>query len=159
MNSRKYDLLYKLGIKQILSVGKELLPHRFNGPVYKINIDDNESEDISKYFNQCIEFIKKAPTVVHCRMGISRSTSVVIAYLMKEKNMTLAEALNHVRRIRPHVCPNVGFMKQLETYEKEIGKVGKVLFRHKDMSNIGIVGINVYKSFNFYDYLGDNFEI
>ena len=43
--------------------------------------------------------------------GISRSSSIVIAYLMKEHGVPMVEALNHTRRRRPIVFPNPGFQR------------------------------------------------
>ena len=44
--------------------------------------------------------------LVHCKMGISRSATVTIAYVMKEYGHSLAEALDHVRGRREIVRPN-----------------------------------------------------
>ena len=49
-------------------------------------------------------------------MGISRSTTVVIAYLVATTQMTPREALAAVRSKRGIVRPNRGFMSQLEAY-------------------------------------------
>lgn len=54
--------------------------------------------------------------LVHCKMGISRSGSTVIAYVMKQQRWPLDVALAYVRDRRPVVKPNEGFMKQLQTY-------------------------------------------
>ena len=51
-------------------------------------------------------------------MGKSRSTSFVIAYLMKIKKMNLNIALDFVRNCRKIASPNVSFIKQLKDYEK-----------------------------------------
>ncbi|CAJ0632025.1 8630_t:CDS:2, partial [Entrophospora sp. SA101] len=87
-------------------------------------VDDPKS-NISKYFNQCIEFIEKAKesngrVYVHCYAGISRSTTVVIAYLMYSCRFSLKKALNLVREKHKIVRPNSGFIRQLEKFEKEI---------------------------------------
>ncbi|KAF8689362.1 hypothetical protein HU200_041903 [Digitaria exilis] len=42
-------------------------------------------------------------TYVHCKAGRGRSTTVVICYLVQYKNMTPAEAYEHVRLRRPRV--------------------------------------------------------
>lgn len=55
--------------------------------------------------------------LVHCMAGISRSASVVIAYLMARHSMTLDSALEHVGRVRPIVSPNLGFLRQLQEIE------------------------------------------
>jgi hypothetical protein len=49
-------------------------------------------------------------------MGISRSSTVVIAYLIATTNMTPREALTFVQSKRTIVRPNRGFMSQLQEY-------------------------------------------
>lgn len=121
VGSRNYNELKKLGIKQILTVGNELQDHNNNEFLrLRINIDDNPGCDIKQYFIPCIEFIKNAPTVVHCKLGISRSATIVIAYLMKIYNMTLQNALILTRSQRSIINPNNGFLNQLILFEKEL---------------------------------------
>lgn len=55
--------------------------------------------------------------LVHCRMGVSRSASTVIAYAMKEYGWSLEKAYNFVKQKRSIAQPNSGFMKQLAEYE------------------------------------------
>ncbi len=55
--------------------------------------------------------------LVHCKMGISRSASTVLSYLMKENNHSFADALEHVKKRRSCVNPNGGFRNQLLIYE------------------------------------------
>jgi len=49
--------------------------------------------------------------LVHCHMGVSRSATVVIAYLMKYFHMTHREAYNFVKKKRSVINPNEGFRK------------------------------------------------
>lgn len=53
---------------------------------------------------------------MHCKMGISRSGSTVIAYAMKQEHWPLDVALAYVKDRRSIVKPNEGFMKQLQIY-------------------------------------------
>lgn len=55
--------------------------------------------------------------LVHCKMGISRSGSTVIAYAMKQQRWPLDVALAYVKERRSIIKPNEGFMKQLQTYD------------------------------------------
>lgn len=55
--------------------------------------------------------------LVHCKMGISRSGSTVIAYAMKQQHWPLDEALAYVKERRSIIKPNEAFMKQLQTYD------------------------------------------
>lgn len=49
-------------------------------------------------------------------MGISRSATVVCAYLVAEQGMKASAAIDFVREKRPIICPNVGFRRQLNEY-------------------------------------------
>jgi Dual specificity phosphatase, catalytic domain len=53
-------------------------------------------------------------------MGISRSTTIVIAYLVATTRMTPREALAAVQSKRAIVRPNRGFMSQLEEYHSTL---------------------------------------
>lgn len=55
--------------------------------------------------------------LVHCVAGVSRSASVVIAYIMKELGLSYDTAFTLVRKSRGIVSPNSGFEKQLRYYE------------------------------------------
>ena len=49
-------------------------------------------------------------------MGVSRSTTVVCAYLIATTSMNAQEAIAFVAKRRTIASPNVGFRRQLETY-------------------------------------------
>uniref|UniRef100_A0A6P7H327 protein-tyrosine-phosphatase n=1 Tax=Diabrotica virgifera virgifera TaxID=50390 RepID=A0A6P7H327_DIAVI len=57
-----------------------------------IRLPDLSSSDLLSYFDETYEFIRegvaKGAVLVHCQMGVSRSASVVIAYIMKKYNLT-----------------------------------------------------------------------
>lgn len=50
--------------------------------------------------------------------GVSRSATLVIAYMMKRYRLSLKEAEQLVRSKRPFINPNPGFMKQLQLYDQ-----------------------------------------
>ena len=86
---------------------------------------DSDKEDIKKYFGSSYEFIDEAiknngNVLVHCHAGISRSSSILIAYIMKSQKMSLEKVLELMKSKREKVNPNTGFMKQLKDYEKEL---------------------------------------
>ncbi|KAH7679244.1 protein phosphatase slingshot protein [Dioscorea alata] len=120
------EALKKLNITHILTVAKSLLPAYPNEFVYKrIDVLDSSTTNLAQYFDECFEFINEARrsgggVLVHCFAGISRSATVVVAYLMKEHRMPLSQALELVRSKRPQICPNFGFRKQLEDFEKSL---------------------------------------
>jgi hypothetical protein len=56
-------------------------------------------------------------TLVACAAGVSRSATLVLAYLMKREGLSLPVACTLVRSVRPIVQPNHGFMWQLVEFE------------------------------------------
>jgi len=88
-----------------------------------LDLDDDETEDIYQHFNQLNLFIDRAissggAVLVHCTAGISRSSTAVASYLMFKEKLSLDEALAKIRRARPCIRPNSGFMAQLRKYEE-----------------------------------------
>jgi len=88
-----------------------------------ISVSDYDGEDILSHLPSTTSFIRGAlaespnnRVLVHCLMGVSRSTTVVIAYLIATTKMTPREALDAVRAKRAFVRPNRGFMSQLQDY-------------------------------------------
>ncbi|KAJ3834452.1 protein-tyrosine phosphatase-like protein [Lentinula raphanica] len=57
--------------------------------------------------------------LVHCVEGISRSVSVVAAFLMAQYGWTPKEAVGYVKEKRTIANPNFGFVKQLYEYGRE----------------------------------------
>lgn len=58
----------------------------------------------------------QARVLVHCVEGISRSVSVVAAFLMAQYNWTPAEAVQYIKSKRRVAEPNFGFIQQLHEY-------------------------------------------
>jgi len=83
---------------------------------------DSGEQDLISKFPQTNEFISEGiasgGVIVHCQRGISRSATVVIAYIMSQLNYSFYDAADYVCERRPIVCPNLGFIKQLQLYEK-----------------------------------------
>lgn len=56
--------------------------------------------------------------LVNCFAGISRSSTIVIAYMMKYHNMTFDSAFNYVQSKRWFINPNPNFRIILKNYEQ-----------------------------------------
>uniref|UniRef100_A0A0G4HIQ0 protein-tyrosine-phosphatase n=1 Tax=Chromera velia CCMP2878 TaxID=1169474 RepID=A0A0G4HIQ0_9ALVE len=83
-------------------------------------LKDVTSCDISPYFDSCIKTIGEklsqgVSVLVHCAAGMSRSASIVIGFLISPegRQMSLVDAVHHVRERRPLVYPNKGFFLAL----------------------------------------------
>jgi hypothetical protein len=102
---------------------KDAYPQLF---AYKtLKLLDIPTEDISRYFEEAADYIhgvliKEQKVLVHCFAGKSRSTTIMICYLIKYKSMTVDEALQLIRKKRAIAQPNMGFLRQLREYEKKI---------------------------------------
>ncbi len=61
-----------------------------------IKVKDTQFEDLSKHFNETTEFIheelSKGNVLVHCRLGVSRSATIILAYLMRFGKLTYEQA-------------------------------------------------------------------
>lgn len=90
-----------------------------------IQVNDTVEDDIKSHFDKSAQFIENilstgGTVLVHCKVGASRSATIVIAYLMRYKKMSLLDAHKLVKSERSIVQPNNGFWKQLIEYEKEL---------------------------------------
>ena len=120
-----------LGIRYIVNVARECSNHHeaLHEFEYKHIAADDQIESPEEFEHEVSEacrFIAQArhhnngKVFVHCRAGISRSATVVIAYLVQEEHWALREAIDHVRSVRPSVAPNLGFLVMLMSIERRV---------------------------------------
>ena len=89
-----------------------------NVKVYNYELTDDYNCNISFYFDEICDIINKENIVlVNCAAGISRSSTIVIAYIMKNYKLDLKNTFIGVRNERNRICPNKKFMKCLLDYE------------------------------------------
>ena len=122
-NASNYDSLLSDNVTHILNVSSDVdnfFPDSFK--YLNIRVEDVNETDLLKEFDRTNKFIHEAREqgagcLVHCKMGVSRSASVVLAYLMKEFNYSLEHAFHFTKQKRSCINPNDGFRLQLATYE------------------------------------------
>lgn len=122
-NASNFDELKSNNIGYVLNVSREIdnfFPGHFK--YLNVRVHDQDDADLLKEWEKTNRFIDEAKAnnqccLVHCKMGISRSASTVLAYLMKAHNHSFADALEHVKKRRSCVNPNGGFRNQLHIYE------------------------------------------
>ncbi len=129
------DVLATLGITHVLSVmsghvalpSPSLLPHL---PPYQplqrfqVSVQDHPFVELASHLPRTTAWIANAlrdphaRVLVHCVQGISRSATVVAAYLMATKGLTPIAAVTRVKELRHCANPNEGFRSQLLEYEQ-----------------------------------------
>ncbi|KAI3927841.1 hypothetical protein MKW98_023442 [Papaver atlanticum] len=90
-----------------------------------LKMTDREGTDLTRHFAECFDFIDEAKTkgggvLVHCFAGKSRSVTIIVAYLMQKRRLSLSQAVEHVKNRRPKASPNPGFIRQLQNFEKSL---------------------------------------
>ncbi|EIW84705.1 hypothetical protein CONPUDRAFT_97040 [Coniophora puteana RWD-64-598 SS2] len=115
--------LRKRNVRSVVSAmrGKVTINATLNN--HQISIDDTVDEDILVHFLPSISFIqteldKGHGVLVHCQAGVSRSATIVAAYLMHSQKIEAEAALEMIRQARPQVEPNEGFYEQLLVFQQ-----------------------------------------
>ena len=93
----------------------------------RVPLRDTADEDIYPFFDRVAEIIHRAlergePVLVHCRCGVSRSVTLVCAYLIRFQNMTNDEAIHFIQQRRPCANPILSFRHQLRSYAEKYPK-------------------------------------
>jgi len=126
--ARDLELLRKLGVTHILNATSEVRNYFEKEPgftYHKTPCMDTDAADLSPFFNSAVDFISDArkeghSVLVHCFQGVSRSATLVIAYLIKVECKTLSEAYTLVKATRPTCKVRPNFLKQLIEFEKKV---------------------------------------
>ncbi|XP_048045793.1 dual specificity protein phosphatase 18 [Megalobrama amblycephala] len=90
-----------------------------------VSVSDDPESRLTDHFDAVADKIHQVTeghgrVLVHCNAGVSRSATLCLAYLMKHRRMTLAEAHALLKAQRPIVRPNSGFWSQLIEYEQKL---------------------------------------
>ncbi|XP_028812651.1 dual specificity protein phosphatase 22-A [Denticeps clupeoides] len=121
-DSENRDSLARNGITHILSVYNNAKPAMEDMTYLCIQAADASNQNLSQHFKECIRFIHECrlsggACLVHCLAGVSRSTTMVVAYLMTVTNYGWEECLSAVKAVRSFVGPNYGFQQQLQEFQ------------------------------------------
>jgi protein-tyrosine phosphatase len=116
------EWLQENNISHILNLAKELPEYFPSEFAYKkIPLEDLPTCKMNRHFSEIFRFIdegrKLGTVLVHCMMGISRSASAVLYYLMEKEGMSFTKARRFLKEKRTFVRPNQGFITQLVNHE------------------------------------------
>jgi Dual specificity phosphatase, catalytic domain len=117
-------ILKNYGITHIVNTAQEI-PNFFPENFEYINLglldDPAQKEDLSKILEPSYRYILNVLTnhgtskiLIHCHAGKSRSSTLVIYYLMRKNLMDYETALSHLKNIRWLVEPNSWYCQVLK---------------------------------------------
>ncbi|KAE8538815.1 hypothetical protein D1P53_005180 [Cryptococcus gattii VGV] len=109
-------------IKEILDLRQSSQMKGGNGESDGVG-DGDESVKRSPDIDTVAQPGKPGGVLVHCQAGMSRSASIVAAYLMTEFNLDPMEAVAMIREKRPVIEPSATFWYQLGLFYNTDGKV------------------------------------
>ena len=129
----QHHWLRNKGITHILSVGYIPTEKNYKNlqlpsspQILTIQVTDTIDANLFPHFSTTYQFIEDALSdpnniiYVHCHMGVSRSATIIIAYLMKKHCMSYEIAFQRVKEKRSCIDPNLGFILQLKQYEDHL---------------------------------------
>ena len=151
LNDNRIYTVISLGDSKSTEVLNEYKKRKIHN--VQFTIEDNPRQNMADVFLETYNIIKDTVSdgrkiLIHCNAGVSRSSSVIIAYLIRRqylisykkykvmldendadmyKNLQDLSALNtskllgvikFIKRARPCICPNPGFVQQLFLYER-----------------------------------------
>ncbi|XP_068175618.1 dual specificity protein phosphatase 22-B-like isoform X2 [Antennarius striatus] len=116
------ELLATHNITHILSIHDTAAPVLEGVTYLCISAADHPKQNLTQFFRDGITFIHEARLkgegcLVHCVAGVSRSVTLVVAYIMTVTGRGWVESLAAVRAVRPCAGPNLGFLRQLDEFE------------------------------------------
>jgi len=125
-----YTTLSSLGITHVLSAmsGAVHIPNAL--PIRKLQVPllDTPFAELAAFLPSTTDFLtdalrdKNAKVLVHCVKGVSRSASVISAYLIARYGWTTDQAVNYIRSKRLNAQPNRGFISQLDEYARSLSQ-------------------------------------
>ncbi|XP_061654678.1 dual specificity protein phosphatase 22-B isoform X2 [Phyllopteryx taeniolatus] len=121
-DARDREQLARNNITHILSIHDNAAPILQEMTYLCISAADLPTQNLTQHFKQSIMFmhesrLKGEGCLVHCLAGVSRSVTLVVAYIMTVTGLGWKEALAAVRVVRPSAGPNLGFQRQLQEFQ------------------------------------------
>eukprot|EP01061_Rhynchopus_euleeides_P019420 TRINITY_DN31893_c0_g1_i1.p1 TRINITY_DN31893_c0_g1~~TRINITY_DN31893_c0_g1_i1.p1 ORF type:complete len:240 (+),score=77.88 TRINITY_DN31893_c0_g1_i1:184-903(+) len=126
-DAERVDLMERHQVTHVVNLTPESKMQKAEGFCYLfVEVGDHSDQPIHDHFESVIQFIEEARSrqgkvLVHCRHGVSRSATLVIAYLIKQLCIPLVLAKDVVKQARPMINPNLGFVDALINYQATLG--------------------------------------
>ncbi|XP_056424364.1 dual specificity protein phosphatase 10 [Hyla sarda] len=127
-DAQDLEKMQRMNIGYVVNVTTHLPLYHYEKGIFnykRLPATDSNKQNLRQYFEEAFEFIEEAHQcgkglLIHCQAGVSRSATIVIAYLMKHTRMTMTDAYKFVKGKRPIISPNLNFMGQLLEFEEDL---------------------------------------
>ncbi|XP_074920425.1 dual specificity protein phosphatase 10 isoform X2 [Chelonoidis abingdonii] len=127
-DAQDLEKMQRMNIGYVINVTTHLPLYHYEKGLFnykRLPATDSNKQNLRQYFEEAFEFIEEAHQcgkglLIHCQAGVSRSATIVIAYLMKHTRMTMTDAYKFVKGKRPIISPNLNFMGQLLEFEEDL---------------------------------------
>ena len=119
---------------------------------FELKLIDNDEQNLFPKFEIAYKYIKinskksNKNILIHCTYGKSRSASLVLFYIMKEKKWDYDTCFQYMRARRPLVSPNEHFQKQLRDYYDKYIKNNKCLYLIVNLKMLFIFLLFIFNS-------------
>lgn len=121
------DTLKAVGVTTVLNATAEWrTSHHNDFEHHRIELKDNVGQALDGAMDRACNIINRVKNaeppgkiLVHCVMGRSRSAAIVMAYLVRNENMSLKDAFELTHKARPIVRPNSRFLSDLIAWEMQ----------------------------------------
>lgn len=119
------EILEVFTIRRILNVADVLLPGGSSETLHlHVPLSDHGDSDLATVIPQCSKLIDEGRDVghtvlVHCALGVNRSPTVVLGYLVHRRGWTLRRAYAHLYQRRSFISPHTRYIKQLCELDEE----------------------------------------
>ena len=120
------EILQHFQISSVICIGFQPDEQKCDVQYKFVTLDDNTQssqlllqEIIPNNLPYIHQHLQNNNVLVCCGMGKSRSVSLVSAYLIKYRNMTLENAFEYISNKRSCIHPNEGFLNALKTFQQK----------------------------------------
>ena len=118
-HAQNLDAMQAAGVRNIVACG---CPAHFPAAFqyFLVKLEDSSGANVGRWLPKAANFIaaglERGSVLVHCKAGICRSTTMILAYLIKFQQHSVSSALSLVREARQCVNPRREFLIALEAY-------------------------------------------
>jgi len=111
-------------IMNCTSTLKNVFPNKFQYKRFAVKDNFSDADLIFSMFQDATDFLQqmkreKKRVFVHCAQGVSRSVTLVLAYMIADQKISFEKSLRIVRLHREQAQPNIAFSLKLRVWERQ----------------------------------------